>query len=72
MSTVADEVMVRAFDVLTRGEGDKSMALFDAGAYLLTFGFYLGREHALRGYASPVPRRDVLLPDVPNSLDGWL
>lgn len=51
-------------------EEDPLRAMVEASGLLLTFGFYLGREHALRGYAAPIPRRDVTVADVPDTAEG--
>ena len=46
---------------------------FQAGLVLLTYGFYLGREHSRRGYPAPVeavPADSGLVPDTPEGIDG--
>ena len=56
-----------------RGLIDDDVA-YRAGLLLLTYGFYLGREHARRGYSSPVPVHDGgdgAIPNTPADLERW-
>ncbi len=55
------------------GSADDATARFHAGMMLLTYGFYLGREHARRGYRSPVgpgEHDSGVVPDTPAGLEG--
>jgi hypothetical protein len=43
---------------------------YQAGLALLTFGFYIGREHARRGYNTPMGQTDRTLGLVPDDLSS--
>ena len=58
-----------------RAQGRRSRepdgAFLRAGLMLLTYGFYLGREHARRGYPPPMPatgQDEGFFPDTPATL----
>lgn len=56
-----------------RRRGNADGAYQQAALMLLTYGFYLGREHARRGYSSPMSALDDdggLFPDTPAGLGG--
>src|SRR5688500_9710038 len=72
----AEQMIASAYDAALenarRAQRDADTAVFQAGLMLLTYGFYLGREHARRGYRAPVGPADAdsgLIPDTPAGLE---
>jgi hypothetical protein len=71
-----EQMIVAAYgaaqDNARRAHRDADSAAFQAGLMLLTYGFYLGREHARRGYPAPIQPGDLdsgFVPDSPAGLE---
>ena len=65
-----DEALAQA----ATGGQEELDGYFQAGLVLLTYGFYLGREHAKRGYPAPMEAVGVdsgLVPDTLEGLEGF-
>ena len=69
-----DGALDQALAQAAAGDQEELDGYFQAGLVLLTYGFYLGREHARRGYKAPVeavPADTGLVPDTLEGLEGF-